>query len=438
MELIICITFLGKRFLKAGNIPDVIVVIVGILDWAMSGLFPVNPMIIRLVRLCRLSKGLRIIRSATMLESLRMLLKCGAASYVTLFWSLCVLLVIQCIAGMIISQLVRGYIEVPSSDPETKKIQQMVFNYYGTFTRSMLTMFEVTLANWSPPCRVLVDHVSEAYSILFIIYRCLVGFAALSVINAVFIQKTMSVVQQDKEVMIMMKQKSQAASCAKLRELFHHLDTSNDGRISWEEMQGVLDSKLLQSWMSALEISSDDLEGLFEMLDDGDGHIVLDEFTRGAERIKGPAKAFDMMRVFKSIERLQRQMETMIKSSPAGSTAPIGYLSYNYRNLQVLETVCPQPVCELDTAQSKKKDASIATGDKDITTKTLEEQRSKESDLKEQVFNGHDFTDVLEEADRSSDARLDEITQDGLSKHHLKQDDGLKVQRTDKVGTYVV
>ena len=31
----------------------------------------------------------------------------------------------------------------------------------GTFTRSLLTMFEVLFANWGPPCRLLVDNVSE-------------------------------------------------------------------------------------------------------------------------------------------------------------------------------------------------------------------------------------------------------------------------------------
>jgi len=417
IELLVCIVFLGRKFFKASNIPDVVVVLVGIADWAMACDWVVNPMIIRLVRLCRLSKGLRIIRSATMLESLRILLKCGAASYVTLFWSLCVLFVIQCIAGMIISQLVRGYIEVPSSDPDIKKIQQTVFNYYGTFTRSMLTMFEVTLANWSPPCRVLVDHVSEWYSTLFIIYRCLVGFAALNVINAVFIQKTMSVVQQDKEVMILMKQKSQASSTAKLRELFHHLDTSKDGRISWQEIQGVLDSKLLQAWMSALEIGIDDLEGLFEMLDDGDGHIQLDEFTRGAELIKGPAKAFDVMRVFHSIQRLQKQVEQMMSSSPAGSPTRIGYLSYDFHTLQ-------------DTAQSRKEDDGITC---------REEQGSKESDPKERIFNGNDFVaDFMEQALPSTDAKLEEITEESLSNLDLKQEGDLKVLRTDISGKYMV
>lgn len=31
----------------------------------------------------------------------------------------------------------------------------------GTFTKSILTMFEVMFANWAPPCRLLTENVSE-------------------------------------------------------------------------------------------------------------------------------------------------------------------------------------------------------------------------------------------------------------------------------------
>ena len=36
-------------------------------------------------------------------------------------------------------------------------------------------------ANWAPPARVLIDNVSEWYSLVFVIYRCFVGFAVLNV-----------------------------------------------------------------------------------------------------------------------------------------------------------------------------------------------------------------------------------------------------------------
>ena len=39
------------------------------------------------------------------------------------------------------------------------------------------TMFEISFANWVLPCRALLDHVDEAFSIFFLVYRCRIGFA---------------------------------------------------------------------------------------------------------------------------------------------------------------------------------------------------------------------------------------------------------------------
>merc|ERR1712048_1519168 len=106
---------------------------------------------------------------------------------------------------MIMSQLVFDFI---MDDAENLQSRQIVFSYYGTFSRSMITMFEIHLANFAPACRVLVDTVGEEYAYLFLCYRCLAGFAILNVINAVFIQQTMRVAQQDHDVMIDLKQKA--------------------------------------------------------------------------------------------------------------------------------------------------------------------------------------------------------------------------------------
>merc|ERR1719215_223071 len=108
--------------------------------------------------------------------------------------------------GMVLSQLVTSWIEEHLEDKGIDDaLKTKIFGYYGTFLRSTLTMFEVTLANWAPACRMLVDNISEWYILYFLVYRCVVGFAVLNVINAVFIQQTMSVASKDQELMIMRK-----------------------------------------------------------------------------------------------------------------------------------------------------------------------------------------------------------------------------------------
>merc|ERR1719471_1391066 len=116
------------------------------------------------------------------------------------------LFIIQCIVGMIMSQLLQQFLMDTSNSLESRK---EVYRYYGTFTYTMITMFEIHLANWAPACRVLVDEVGEVYGLAFVCYRCLAAFAVLNVINAVFIQQTMKVAQNNSEVRIMQTQRAQ-------------------------------------------------------------------------------------------------------------------------------------------------------------------------------------------------------------------------------------
>lgn len=46
-------------------------------------------------------------------------------------------------------------------------------NRFQSSNIEVLTMFEILFANWSPPCRVLVDNLSEWFSIFFLLYRVL-------------------------------------------------------------------------------------------------------------------------------------------------------------------------------------------------------------------------------------------------------------------------
>jgi len=316
LELTARVLILRRGFLKVMNFIDVLAVASGIVYWIVSKDMGVNPKMIRLVRLGKLGRTVHITKMSRVFDSLRLLLKCMSASVSTLICALGLILIIQCVAGMLISQLVSAFIADPDND---FNLRLRLFNYYGTFTRSMLTMFEVTLANWSPPCRILVDNVSELYSALFIIYRCLIGFACLNVINAVFIQQTMRVAAQDKEIMIMQRERSQADNSKKMQEIFHALDESGDGMISWTEFRKVLYDPVLKTWMSAMELDIADLKGLWNLLDDGKGHIIAEDFIQGAARVKGPAKGFDMAQVLLNSKRIEHKIDALseeMSSSP--------------------------------------------------------------------------------------------------------------------------
>ena len=56
---------------------------------------------------------------------------------------------------------------------------------FGTFTKTVVTMFELTTVNWAPVCRLLMTNIGEAWGYAIVFYRCFFCFAVVNVIGAV-------------------------------------------------------------------------------------------------------------------------------------------------------------------------------------------------------------------------------------------------------------
>ncbi|CAJ1388883.1 unnamed protein product [Effrenium voratum] len=270
---------------------------------------PLNSAFFRLLRIGKLARAIRMLTMTSALASLQLLVKCLAASRDMLFWSFLLLALVQGVACLVVSTLCRDYVDNPALDV---KLREEVYQYYGTFTRSFLTMFEVLFANWGPPCRILVENVSEWFSVFFLLYRCVLGFAVLNVVNAVFVQQTMKTASSDEELAFKQKQKDMATYTRKVKRLFQTIDISGDGAINLEEFAKLVSSPKLQFWMGQLELEYHDLLSLFEFLDNGDGEITLMEFIDGAVRLRGNAKALDVWRMETKLEVLFQEVLTAL------------------------------------------------------------------------------------------------------------------------------
>merc|ERR1712241_1628771 len=216
---------------------------------------------------------------------------------------------------MVASQLAQEYI-IDNTNPHDKR--QELFLYYGTFSRSFITMFEIHMANWATPCRIYLETLGEIWGDIHVFYRCIMGFALMNVIGAVFVQQTMSVVQNDNDIMILKKQKEAESYNNKLKSLFSALDKDNDGNLTRMEFDEITQDAELKVWMRALDIDPEDLEGLFDLLDTGDGVVSMDEFLIGATRVQGPARSIDVAHLLTGMSRLERMLEEAKNSFPDG------------------------------------------------------------------------------------------------------------------------
>lgn len=300
-------------FTQPSNWLDISIVLFGLFELIFPVSPVVNPMMARLFRLSKLARAARIATMSGVTDSLQLLLKSIGASYTLLCWTTLLLVLVQVIAGMLLNQVVNDFLTDPDQEPAS---QREVFAYYGTFTRAMITMFEVHLANWAPACRVLVENIGETYGYLFIVYRCMAGFAVLNVINAVFIQQTLKVAQQDQEIMIKQKHKEQERFTKALVDLFSAIDSSGDGYITWEEIEAVVDDPKLKLWMASLDIAPRDLEIIFKAIDvNGDNSITPEELILNAGRIRGSAKSLDIVQVLSQMKLIEGKVDRLSQTA---------------------------------------------------------------------------------------------------------------------------
>jgi len=237
------------------------------------------------------------------------------ASVGALFWSFIVLLLLQLAVGMLLSQVLHEYMQ---NESEPQEVRLEVFYYFGTFYKMVLTMFEITFANWVPSCRFFVDNVSVHFTLFYIFYRNMICFAVIRVIAAIFICETNRIAAADLDLQIRSQTRLRDSQIKKLKDVFSELDTSGDGCVEWDEFKRVLRDDLLQVYLRTVEVEVDDLRELFQALDTGDGKIRIEDFVAGILRCKGNARAVDLLSLNTRVKQLSQSLNDHlgIKSRP--------------------------------------------------------------------------------------------------------------------------
>jgi hypothetical protein len=330
MELIAKVVAFGRDFFRGRNrywnFIDFFVVAFGLLERFSNLDFGLDPMILRLLRLIKLTRFVKLFKTlGNSLQTMMLILKSVAAAKRTLFWSMLLLFIIQYVVGMIAGQLSYAFIENEDNDRESRKL---VYKYYGTFTKTQLTMFEITHVNYAMAVRVLVDNISEWFGWFFVLYRCTIAFAFLAVIRAVFIQSTLKVAEQDKDLLMAQKKKVGQELEARIRDIFHllfgHLADEQGFEISREEFLKVCKEDETMVWMAALDIDISWPEGLFRLMDlNGGGGISIEECIYVAKKVRGPAQAIDLYFLHAQVERIEAKLDVLLPRDLRGETWPV-------------------------------------------------------------------------------------------------------------------
>jgi len=315
--------FDSKKGLMYMNVFDAFLVLLNFLElivlpfWDAGNAPELNTNHIRLIKLTRVARTLRVVKTLSMLRQLRHLVATCIASIGALFWSLILLLFLKLIFALMISQTLQIFIQNPDENYEARL---MMNSWYGTFSRSMYTFFEITYSGgWPLLVRPVLESVSAWYAIPFLIYVTLVVFATLRIVTALFLKETLSTAANDAEMVIEDSRRFALQYQKKLEELFRLVDDDSDGHLTAEEFVEAMALPSVEQYLGYLEITVRDCGPLFDILSGDDGLITISEFCRGIMQLKGTARSLDIVilqhensKMMNECKKVRRMMERFV------------------------------------------------------------------------------------------------------------------------------
>jgi len=304
-----------RFFFDIWNWLDFVVVTAWFIDTLFAGIFPVDPLLLRLLRLLKLFRMLRLVRTIQGFDSLYVMITSIKGSIAALFWSVTLLVLILMMVSLFLVTMMEGYI---SSEAEDIERRMEVYLYYGTFSRSMLSMFEMTLANWSPPSRALTENVSEFWIFFILSFQLLVGFSVMKVIMGVFLQVTFYVASNDDIIMMSQRERATKVHTTKMTELFMAADENGNGRLDQDEFETILHDPAVVEWLSAMGFEASMLSGqdLYRLLcTEGTSDLSAEELCKGVAILKGPATSLNLALLQRDQVSTKVLMDDMVMST---------------------------------------------------------------------------------------------------------------------------
>jgi len=365
LELLLRITvhrlFFWTNEEKAWNWFDFILVSLSIVDFLFSQLMTgggsaSNMSFMRILRLLKLAKIFRAFRTLRFFKELAIMMESFQKSFVTLFWSLVMIVFILCIFALIFLQ---GLSDFMTGEHETldEATKQGIHLWFGSMTTSILTLYKAVTGgdDWSAAFNVLIK-AGAFYGVAFLLFTYFFLFALFNILTGALVEKAAEAAAPDRKDLLLNQRKKANLDAKEFKNLCELMDKDGDGRIDWGEFTRMMENEVFVTYMASVGLEVHDVELFFEAISDHDdksesigadhdGSISIDQFVQGCMHMRGVASAIDMQKMllhtdkmhakikeyqkdtrsrFKNIESNLGNLGRIISTSPAYSQQPCG------------------------------------------------------------------------------------------------------------------
>lgn len=312
VELVLRVYVEGLNFFKNGlNVVDAVVVPISAVEVIFE--HTVQLSFVRTFRVLRIISAFRMVRTFSHCESLRVLLRTIAGSIGALIYSMSIMLVFILVFALFLAQMLHGFIIDESKDLSTRL---WVNQFYGDGAKTLWTVFQFTFSGgWPNYARPLVEEVHWIYAPVFALYVAVVIFSMTKIIGALFLKETLAQASADAEIVVSDRARATRKLEKNVLALFQTADLNDNGVLTKEEFIQILSNEKIRLWLGMLGVNCTDPQKLYEtMAGEGTGGIACDGFLYGIKRLKGEARAQDLIPVVNDCKRILRLCEQTMHS----------------------------------------------------------------------------------------------------------------------------
>eukprot|EP00812_Abedinium_dasypus_P001512 NODE_1183_length_1216_cov_377.817399.p1 GENE.NODE_1183_length_1216_cov_377.817399~~NODE_1183_length_1216_cov_377.817399.p1 ORF type:complete len:361 (-),score=100.62 NODE_1183_length_1216_cov_377.817399:133-1134(-) len=196
-----------------------------------------------------------------------------------------------------------------------------IMRNFGDVGSTIYTLFAATSGgfDWSDVCDDLFQ-ISINVGALFLAYVVFVQFCILNVVAGLFVERTSTCMQLDKDQMQIDDLTVRVRMIEGITEIFAQADEDFDGTITVEDFKQVTNNAAVQAYLRkiGLDLDAVTVESVFELLDrEKKGRIDMHEFIEGIGGISGQARQLDLTRTELKIHRLADLVHSLISMFPA-------------------------------------------------------------------------------------------------------------------------
>lgn len=297
---------------ELGNaLETIIVYLVAVPLWILNplGFYTTSTITLRsftVLKLARLSTLAKQVRLKPNYKPAWVLFHGLVSSGQPMLWTFVVGLLIIYIGGVVSTQLIGSNPQFADDD--------LVQELFGNPLKSMYSMLQVmTLDHWVESIAKPVIEGNPGLMIFFVMYIAIAVFVFWNLVTAMIIDNAMGLAEQDQQNQAAEMEEDKKQELKQLARIFLELDEEGHGKLTIHEFLNAAKNKKVMQMLEVMAIDFSELQAVWNVLDDGDGELTVLEFANGMRRMKGTAKAKDIIDAVKRCRHCSAKLTELAK-----------------------------------------------------------------------------------------------------------------------------